>query len=76
MAGQPAHQAGLRVGDIVVEVDGAGVADAMALHERIVRSPPGSRIDLHLLRGGHDGAPDRVTAVLGEVGSRDGRRAH
>ena len=64
--GEPAHKAGLRRGDVVVRLDGAPIADAKALHERIVRTDPGTRIALELLRDGVVQGP--IDAVVGEVG--------
>ncbi len=64
--GEPAHRAGVRAGDVVLRVDGAPVADAQSLHERIVRTPPGTTVALQLLRGGS--IEESVVAVLGEVG--------
>jgi serine protease Do len=66
--GQPAHKAGMRPGDVVLCVDGAPVQDAQSLHERIVRTPPGTQLALQLLRDGS--IEDSVVAVLGEVGTR------
>lgn len=65
--GEAAHRAGLRAGDIVLRVDGDPVADARALHERIVCSEPGTPVALQLLRDGR--IEDAIVAVLGEVGS-------
>lgn len=64
--GQAAHRAGVQPGDVVVGVDGQAVGEAATLHDRIVRSKPGTRLALHLLRGGQP--LDPVEAVLGEVG--------
>ncbi|MCC7396968.1 MAG: trypsin-like peptidase domain-containing protein [Planctomycetes bacterium] len=66
--GQPAQRAGLRVGDVVLKVDGATVADAEVLRERIVHSDPGSTLALELWRDGR--VQDPVHAVLGEVAPR------
>jgi serine protease Do len=68
---EPAHRAGLRPGDVVLRVDGAPVHDAQTLHERIVRTAPGSHIALQLLRSGS--LEKSVVAVLGEVGDRHER---
>lgn len=65
--GQPAHRAGLRVGDVVLRVDGDVVVDASTLHERIVCGDPGSRIALQLLR--KERVHDSIEAVLGEIGA-------
>lgn len=72
--GEPAHRAGLRVGDIVLRVDGQPVADAKMLHERIVCAEPGTPIALQLLRDGM--LQDPIVAVLGEVGPRRGDSAN
>jgi serine protease Do len=72
MEGQPAHRAGVRTGDVVLRIDGVPVADATSLHERIVCSPPGTKVALDVLRSGHVDATEPVVAVLGEIGSRDG----
>lgn len=71
---QPAHRAGVRAGDVVLCVDGAPVLDAQSLHERIVRTPPGTPLALQVLRGGS--IEDSVVAVLGEVGDRPPGRPH
>lgn len=65
--GEPAHRAGLRRGDVVLRVDGAPITDAQALHERIVRTDPGTRIALELMRDGLVQGP--VDATVGEVGA-------
>jgi serine protease Do len=66
--GQPAHQAGLRKGDVVLSVDGHPIRDAKALHDRIVCSHPGKQLALQLLRDGR--VHDPIVATLGEVGPR------
>lgn len=66
--GQPAQRAGLRVGDIVLKVDGNSVADAEVLREHIVHGDPGSTLALELWRDGR--VQDPVLAVLGEVAPR------
>lgn len=66
-AGEAADRAGLRRGDVVLRVDGHGIADAQELHEQIVCRAPGTRIQLALLRDGE--IHDPIEAVLGEVGS-------
>jgi S1-C subfamily serine protease len=66
--GQPAHRAGLRNGDIVLGVDGIPVRDAQALHDRILRTPPGTEVALQVIRDGN--LTDPVVAVLGEATAR------
>ena len=49
----PAEQAGVRPGDIVVEVAGERVSDLAGVFRRVWRQgPPGTDIPLTLLRGG------------------------
>lgn len=64
--GMPGQVAGLRRGDVVLRVDDAPVREPKDLHERIVRSEPGTPIALQLLRDGL--IQDPIVAVLGEVG--------
>lgn len=66
--GQPADRAGLKVGDVVLGVDGEPVRDPQQLYRRIVCSDPGTVIALQLLRD--DRECDPIVAVLGAVGSR------
>ena len=47
----PAVDAGLRIGDIITEVDGQGVHNAQETLARIASRKPGSRVQLELLRG-------------------------
>jgi len=53
MDGGPADQAGVRVGDVVVEVDGtsASALGLAALRERLAGSPAGERVRMSLRRG-------------------------
>lgn len=50
--GRPAEKAGLRVGDVILEVDGAAVESPGQLAGVIRRAPKGGRITLSLLRKG------------------------
>jgi serine peptidase DegS len=47
----PAVDAGLRIGDIVTRVDGKAVHSAQEALAQIAAKKPGSRVQLHLLRG-------------------------
>lgn len=53
MAGGPADEAGMRVGDAIVAVDGepASAIGLDALRRRLAESPAGTRVELVLLRG-------------------------
>jgi S1-C subfamily serine protease len=62
-SGSPAATAGLRAGDVIVAVDGHGVADANALRNMIAAVRPGSTTSLSVLR---DGKRRDLTAQLTE----------
>ena len=49
-AGSEAEAAGLRVGDVIAEVDGAVLTDVQALHRALV-GPPGATRVLKVSRG-------------------------
>jgi hypothetical protein len=59
----PAHEAGLREDDIIVEFDGEIIRGPMALTQRIHAHEPGERVALKLLR---DGRPVEVEVELGQ----------
>jgi serine protease Do len=59
--GSPADRAGLRPHDVVLAVDGNHVHTAGTLRNQIARRSAGSRVEIHVLRGGR---PLRVKAVL------------
>jgi serine protease Do len=48
--GSPADQAGIRPGDVIVEVDGKQVTDPQAVQDAIRSRKPGDRIDLVIAR--------------------------
>jgi len=52
MAQSPAAAAGLRIGDVVVEVDGAPIEGVADLQRRLIGDAVGRRIDLRIERGG------------------------
>ena len=47
-----AREAGIRMGDVIVAVDGAPIRDPSDLMERIARHQPGDRVALELIRYG------------------------
>jgi putative serine protease PepD len=53
-AGSPAEQAGLRVGDLVVAIDGQAVATTGELGARIRSHQPGDKITLKIVRDGNE----------------------
>ncbi|HVR28521.1 MAG TPA: Do family serine endopeptidase [Thermoanaerobaculia bacterium] len=48
----PAQEAGLRNGDIIVAVDGNRITDTRRLIDYVAAKPPGSKIELELVRSG------------------------
>lgn len=76
VAGGPAERAGLREGDLVVEVDGAPVADAARLRETIRAAAQGGSPRLmhwSVLRGGERLAVDVLPDLVDERGSKVAR---
>jgi serine protease Do len=67
-AGSPAAKAGLKVGDVITELDGQKVSDASQLQIEVGQKHPGSAIKLQVLR---DGKSVSVPVTLEEMGSRD-----
>jgi serine protease Do len=59
----PAADAGLKHGDVVVEMDGTPVRDSASLRNRVAMIAPGNNVDLTVLRG-DDKA--NVTVTIGE----------
>jgi len=64
----PAAKAGLKVGDVITELDGQKVSDASQLQIEVGQKDPGSSIKLEVLR---DGRNVNVPVTLEEMGSRD-----
>jgi Do/DeqQ family serine protease len=60
----PAERAGLRQGDLVLEIDGQPVNDSNALRNQVSRHQPGTEVTLTVQR---DGRQRRVTAKLAEL---------
>ncbi len=60
----PAHQAGLRPGDVILEIDGEPVTDAQEAMNRIAAITPGTKVSLEILR------QERRFTVEAEVGVR------
>ena len=64
MPGSPADKAGLRIGDIVIEIDGQKISEVRDLQFRIMRTQPGREISLKVLR---DGKEVNIRAKVGEM---------
>jgi len=63
MSDTPAGQAGIKVGDVIVGMDGQAVSDANELRNRVAVTRPGKQVHLALLR---DGGERTVTVTVGE----------
>jgi putative serine protease PepD len=61
--GSPAERAGLRVGDLVVAIDGKAVVSYSELGARIRAHKPGDNVTLKVVRGGNE---TTVTATLAQ----------
>ena len=59
----PAAEAGLRQGDVIVEMDGMEVTDVSTLRNKVAMIAPGTKIDLLVIR---DGAKKTVEINIGE----------
>src|ERR1700730_3890789 len=62
--GSPGERAGLKPGDIVIELDGKKVTDSRQLQLMIAEKPPGSQVTMKIVR---DGREQTLTAQLGEL---------
>ena len=59
-----AEKAGVRIGDVIVSINGARLHDSGSLRNAIGLLPPGEKVAVILLR---DGKEQALTAVLGEA---------
>lgn len=62
--GTPAARAGLRAGDVIVELNGRKVTDSRHFRLMVAQTPPGTKVTLKLLR---DGKERSLTATLGTL---------
>jgi serine protease Do len=64
-----AEKAGLKDGDVVLEFNGKKVSEPSALQLLVSQTPPGSKVNLHILRSAENGKPAEktVTATLVEL---------
>jgi Do/DeqQ family serine protease len=62
-AGGPADHAGLKEGDVILNLNGSAINDVNALRNKVASSSPGSDVTLTILR---DGSQRQVRAKLGE----------
>ncbi len=66
--GSPAAKAGMKVGDVITELDGQKISDASQLQIEVGQKQPGNTIKLDVLR---DGKNVTVPVTLEAMGSRD-----
>ena len=65
--GSPAHDAGLRQGDIIIGLNGKAVTNSSVLQNAVARRPPGTQVDMTIFREGRD---RHLPVRLGERPSR------
>ena len=63
MEDSPAGKAGLKRGDLIIELDGKPVGDSTSLRNMVSALAPGTKIGLKIIR---DGKQQSLTATLGE----------
>jgi serine protease Do len=64
----PASKAGLKVGDVITELDGHKITDAGQLQVEVGQKPPGTEVKLGLIR---DGKSMSVPVTLADMNSND-----
>ena len=62
--GSPADKAGLKVGDIIVEYNGEKVRDARDLQFKVMKTKPGTKVKLKVIRQGKEKV---ITVTIGEM---------
>jgi serine protease Do len=62
--GGPAEKAGIKRGDVIIEVDGHKVGKVADLTSTIAATPPGKRVELKVVR---DGEEKTISVSLGEL---------
>jgi serine protease Do len=66
-SGSPAERAGLRPGNVVVEINGKPVTDGRDLQRALSEASPGSAVTLTIIR---DGRQNHISVTLGEEQER------
>jgi serine protease Do len=67
----PAAKAGLRPGDVIAKVDGTEIHDSQELPRVVAPHPPGSKVNLKVVRDGKELSFDVVVAELKEEPTED-----
>lgn len=64
-----AEKAGLRDGDVILELNGKKVSEPSSLQLMVAQTPPGTKVNLRILRSSESGKPAEktVTATLAEL---------
>jgi serine protease Do len=70
IADGPADRAGIERGDVILELNGDGVANVKQLRTEVASTAPGTRVDLLVLRGGRERS---ITVTLGELPRSEAR---
>ena len=73
--GEPAERAGLRPGDVILELNGERVEDPNSFRNRIASTPPGSTVKLSVARDGQVRQVDVKLDELKPEAAKAGRRA-
>ncbi len=60
----PAAKAGLKEGDVIVQLNDRKITDSRHLRLMVAQTPPGTTVTLHILR---DGKPKTITVKLAEL---------
>ena len=68
MKGGPGESAGLRAGDVIVELGGTKIHEVPDLQRRVANVVPGQTIALVVIR---DRAPSKITVKVGEMPAED-----
>jgi serine protease Do len=63
MDNSPASKAGLKRGDLIIELDGKAVSDSTSLRNMVSALAPGTKIELKVIR---NGGQEHITATLAE----------
>jgi serine protease Do len=64
--GPPADKAGLRQGDVIVKLTERDVEDIGDFRNRVSLTPPGSKVDLEIIRNGHSQVVEVAVGELAE----------
>ncbi len=73
VSGGPADRAGLKSGDVILDINGAPVNDVNTLRNLIAAAGPGTQVNLTILRNGNQ---QQLTAKLGEFNPQAGNNSN